>query len=114
MTARTSLTPAVIAESSTKRLLVALLTTYASVVFPMPGGPQRITEDGPARPAAPLADQAQRRARLEQMLLADDLVEGAGAHPDSQWAAGRVLLLAVFGGCGKEVGLHVLKPMPRD
>ena len=64
--------------------------------------------------AAALADEAaQRRARLQQMLLADDLVEGARAHPDSEGAAGRVLLLAVFGGCGKEVGLHVWKPMSR-
>src|SRR4051794_16076157 len=53
MTARTSLTPAVIADSSTKRLLVALETTYARVVFPVPGGPQRITEDGPAGPPDP-------------------------------------------------------------
>ena len=107
MTARTSLTPAVIAESSTKRLLVALLTTYARVVLPVPGGPQRITDEGPAGPAAALADEAaQRRARLEQMLLADDLVQRARTHPDSEGAAGRVLLLAVFGCCGKEVGLH--------
>ncbi|MGX1482076.1 hypothetical protein RKD45_001152 [Streptomyces griseus] len=45
------------------------------------------------------------------MLLADDLVQGAGTHPDSEGAAGRVLLLAVFGCCGKEVGLHAGKPM---
>ena len=107
MTARTSLTPAVIAESSTKRLLVALETTYARVVLPVPGGPQRITEDGPAGPPRALADQsAQRRAGLQQVLLADDLVEDARAHPDGQGAAGRVLLLAFFGCGGEQVGLH--------
>lgn len=38
---------------STKRLLVALLTTYARVVFPVPGGPHRITDDAPAGPPLP-------------------------------------------------------------
>ncbi len=40
MAARTSLTPAVTADSSVKRRLVTLLTTCASVVLPVPGGPQ--------------------------------------------------------------------------
>ncbi len=53
MTARTSLTPAVIADSSTNRLSVALETTYARVVLPVPGGPHRITEEGPAGPPEP-------------------------------------------------------------
>ena len=37
--ARMSLTPEVTADSSTKRRRVARLTTVASVVFPVPGGP---------------------------------------------------------------------------
>lgn len=60
MTARTSFTPAVIADSSTNRFSVAWLTTYASVVLPVPGGPQRITDDAPAGPL-PLAHQPPQR-----------------------------------------------------
>ena len=45
--------PAVIADSSTNRRLVARLTTYASVVLPVPGGPHRITDAGPAGPPLP-------------------------------------------------------------
>lgn len=77
-------------------------------------GAGRAPEDDGGRPGrtpAALADQAaQRRARLQQVLLADHLVEGARTHPDGERTARRVLLLAVFGGCGKEVGLHVMKP----
>src|SRR5665213_123167 len=45
---RTSLTPALTADSSTKRRDVAWLTTCASVVFPVPGGPHKNTELPPA------------------------------------------------------------------
>jgi len=45
--ARTSLTPAVTAESSTKRRLVCLETTAAMVVLPTPGGPHRKTDIAP-------------------------------------------------------------------
>lgn len=47
MTARTSLTPAVSAESASKRLPVACEMSDASVVFPVPGGPYRITDAAP-------------------------------------------------------------------
>ena len=68
----------------------------------------------PAATAAGLADQsAQRRAGLQQMLLAHDLVEGARTHPYGQGAGGRVLLLALFGGCGEQIGLHTENPMSR-
>ena len=53
------------------------------VVLPLPGGPQRITDIG-LRTAHQLA---QRRARSEQVLLADELVEGGRAHPDRQRAS---------------------------
>jgi hypothetical protein len=46
------------------------------------------------------------------VLLADDLVERARAHPYGQGAARGVLLLAFLCGCGEQVGFHVLKPMP--
>ena len=39
-----SLTPAVTAESSANRRPVALLTRCAIVVFPVPGGPNRISD----------------------------------------------------------------------
>ena len=51
MTARTSFTPAVIAESSTNLRPGARAITCARVVLPVPGGPYKITEDGPAGPA---------------------------------------------------------------
>ena len=44
--ARTSLTPALTAESSTNRRLVTWLTTYASVVLPVPGGPHSSSDMG--------------------------------------------------------------------
>src|SRR5450631_204212 len=47
-TSRTSLTPALTADSSTNRRDVAWLTTCASVVLPVPGGPHRNTELPPA------------------------------------------------------------------
>ncbi len=53
MTSRTSLTPAVTADSSTKRRSAALATRCASVVLPVPGGPQITAESGPAVPPEP-------------------------------------------------------------
>ncbi len=44
MTARTSLTPAVTAESSTKARPLPAESSEASVVLPVPGGPHRMTE----------------------------------------------------------------------
>lgn len=61
MTARTSFTPAVTADNSTKRRPVARETTWARVVLPVPGGPHRITEAGPARPDSPGVVSASRR-----------------------------------------------------
>ena len=44
-TSRTSFTPAVTAESCSNTLLVVAAISLASVVFPVPGGPHRITDD---------------------------------------------------------------------
>ena len=44
MAARTSLTPAVTADSSVNRRRVTWLITWASVVFPVPGGPHSTTD----------------------------------------------------------------------
>jgi hypothetical protein len=43
-TARTSLTPALVADSSSKCDRVALAMMWASEVFPVPAGPHRITD----------------------------------------------------------------------
>ena len=59
----------------------------ASVVLPVPGGPHRNTSC--RRPAAGFDQPAQRRARAEQVLLADDLVEGARPHPGGERRDGR-------------------------
>lgn len=44
-TSRTSLTPAVTAERVSKALAVVAAMTLARVVLPVPGGPQRMTEE---------------------------------------------------------------------
>ncbi len=68
-------------------------------------GAGRAPEDhrgGSGGAARALADQsAQGRARLQQVLLAHHLVQGARAHPHRQGTAGRVLLLAFFRGGGE-------------
>jgi hypothetical protein len=46
MAARTSLTPAATADTSTKRRLVCRLTIEAIVVFPVPGGPHSSRDIG--------------------------------------------------------------------
>jgi hypothetical protein len=48
MTPRTSLTPADSAESATKRRPIALETSIARVVLPVPGGPYSISDAGAA------------------------------------------------------------------
>ena len=50
------------------------------VVLPVPGGPQRITDDSRS---ASMSDP-QRPAGAEQVLLADDLVERAGPQAGRQ------------------------------
>ena len=50
ITFRTSLTPAVIAESSTNFRDTPRAITWARVVLPVPGGPHRMIDDGPAGP----------------------------------------------------------------
>jgi hypothetical protein len=83
-TARTSLTPAVTADSSTNAAAACRDTTAAIVVLPDPGGPQRNTDI-----ASPAASRPQRRPRRKQVRLTDDLVQGARAHPHRQRQTGR-------------------------
>ena len=73
-TSRTSLTPAVTADNGSNAFSVAPATRRAMVVLPVPGGPQRITDDSRSR----LDQYAQRLAKAQQVLLADHVVEGTG------------------------------------
>ena len=50
------------------------------MVLPVPGGPQRITDD---RRSASISARSGRPG-AEQVLLADDLVEGAGPQPGGE------------------------------
>ncbi len=79
--------------------------------LPRAGRPPQDHRGRSRRAAAALADQsAQRRSRPQQMLLADDIVEGSRAHPDSERAATRLPLLAFLGSGGEQVGFHEWKP----
>ena len=84
MTARTSLTPALSADSCTKRRLVALDDDQGERGLAGAGRPE---QDQRHRRVA-LDQPAQRRARAEQVLLADDLVQGARPHPGGQRRVG--------------------------
>ena len=53
---------------------------WASVVLPVPGGPQRMTDDRPAARWVP-GEAEQRRSGGEQMPLPGDLVEAPRTHP---------------------------------
>ena len=72
--------PVSTALKATKRAWVRSAISRASVVLPVPG---RSPEDQRLQHVA-LDRLAQRRARREHGLLADDLVEGARAHPLGQ------------------------------
>ena len=80
MAARTSLTPAETAETSTKRRSVCRLRIEAIVVLPVPG---RAPQQQRHRLVA-LDQLAQRRALGAQLRLADELVERARPHPYRQ------------------------------
>ena len=61
-TPRTSLTPALTADSCSKAASVSSATSRASVVLPVPGGPQRIIDTGrPRRTISPKAAPGSRR-----------------------------------------------------
>ena len=77
----------------------------ASVVLPVPGGPQRITEREPVG----LDERPQRPPRPEQVVLADDLVEGAGPQPGGQR---RLRGEAVLDGRAEQVLGSTVPPSP--
>ena len=80
MTSLISLMPEVTALNATNSAPATDASSRASVVLPVPGGPQRISEW-----SAPLLERLpQRPARAEQMRLPDVLVERARPHPLGQ------------------------------
>ena len=86
MTARTSLTPADSADSASNRRPVACEISDASVVLPVPGGP---VEDAPTPRPTPSTSRRSGEPGAEQVVLADDLVEGGRPHPHRQRASKR-------------------------
>ena len=88
-------------------------STCASVVLPVPGGPQRITETGPAGPPAASARRRSGEPAREQVLLADDLVDASAgasgrraaprAPPRDGARAGGGVVLAHLEGAGEQV-----------
>ena len=69
-------------------------TARASVVLPVPGGPHSSTDDR----RSVLDEAAQRPARAEQVVLADDVVDGARPQPRGQR---RLAAQALLGGGGR-------------
>ena len=92
-----SLMPDSTALKATKRACVRSAISRAMVVLPVPGGPQKISDCSDVG----LDRLAQRRARREHGLLADDLVERARPH-----ALGQRRVRA--SGCGRGGGVVVV------
>ena len=108
-TSRTSFTLADTADSCSNALAVWRAMTWASVVLPVPGGPQRITDD--SRSAS-----TSTRSGLPgptRSLLADDVVEPLGPQPGRQR---RLLGQLLLGRGGEQVGppCDPRATMPRD
>ena len=78
--ARTEATPYRTAFRVTKRLVVVLAMTRASVVLPVPGGPEKITLDK----LVLLYGPAQEPAGAHDVVLADELVQGPRPHARGQ------------------------------
>ena len=95
---RRSATPAETAETGTKSASVLPAMMRASVVLPVPGGPQRIIE---GRRAA-LDQPAQELPLADDVLLPDVLVERARPHPRGER---RARVRRVVGGLRLEHGL---------
>ena len=92
---RTSFTPAAVADSVVRCLAVVSASRRASVVLPVPAGPHRI--DDPTRSDS--ASRRKGRTGADEVLLAHDLIEGAGAETGCE---GRLALEAAVGGVGEE------------
>ena len=79
-------------------------TASASVVLPVPGGPQKIALREPVL----LDEAAQRPARSDELVLADDVVDRARSQPGGERRLGAQALL---GGGGEQVG-HSVRRAP--
>ncbi len=98
MICRSSLTPDSTAEKETNSAPAASASRRASVVLPLPGGPQRIER---VERLAALDHLAEQAAGPEQMLLADELVERRGPHALGERRRRGAFLV---GGSGEKVG----------
>ena len=99
ITARTSARPALTAESSSKAASACSAASRASVVLPVPGGPNRTIECG----SPDSSDVAQRRALAEQVLLADvarRACAGACGRPAGPLAGGSATRASSGGSSG--------------
>ena len=92
------MTPESTAEKATNSAPARLASRWASVVLPVPGGPQRISECS----AFALDHLAQQPPGAEQVLLADELVERRGRMRS---ASGAVRAPLAVGRGGEKVGL---------
>ena len=90
---RMSLTPASTAETSTNSRSPDCATTYARVVFPVPGRSPQDHRGGRGAGVIGGDEPPQGAARFEGGLLADDLLEGARPHPHRERRA--VITIAV-------------------
>ena len=91
MTSRTSFTPAVMAESSTNRRPEERAMAWARVVFPVPGGPQRMIDTAPGELAsgsarATMGDPARSRWRCPATSSSDTgrMRTASGVCPESR------------------------------
>ncbi len=84
MTRRRSATPAETAETATKCAFDIEAMIRASVVLPVPGGPQRMHR----RQLAGLDEAAQDAPFADEVLLADVLVEAARPHAGGERRVG--------------------------
>ena len=97
ITSRTSFTPAVTALSCSKARFVLPATARARVVLPVPGGPQKMALVSRSFSTS----RRSGRPGLDQVLLADDVVEGA--RPQARRQRG-LRLQALLRGGAEEVG----------
>ena len=78
--ARTSFTPAFTADICSNARAVLPATARASVVLPVPGGPQNSTDDS----RSDLDERPQRPTWSDEVVLADDVIDRARPQPGGE------------------------------